>query len=54
MTNEQAEQIIKLLTKIVELLDNSQQNKSSKITVVNTNGAGRPPKGLKSEEDFTL
>lgn len=55
MTNEQTEQIIELLTKIVKLLENNNQpGTAQKITVVNTSGAGRPPKGLKSDEDFTL
>ena len=55
MTNEQAERIIDLLTKIVQLLEvNNKTGTSQKITVVNTGGPGRPPKGLKSDTDFTL
>ncbi|MEY4334081.1 MAG: hypothetical protein RLZZ196_2824 [Bacteroidota bacterium] len=53
MTDEQYNTILKLLEEIKDLLK-TQSDTSTKITVVNTAGPGRPAKGLKSDEDFTL
>ena len=57
MTNDQAEQIIKLLQDIKDLLSSQSNQSQTKITVVgNRATAGRPPKttGLNTNDDFTL
>lgn len=57
MSNEQFEKIIELLTEIRDLLKTQSGQSQTKITVVGnraSNPVGRPPKGLKSDEDFTL
>ncbi len=58
MTNDQAEQIIKLLQDIKDLLSSQSNQSQTKITVVGNRAttAGRPPKtaGLNTNEDFTL
>jgi hypothetical protein len=57
MTNNQAEQIIKLLQDIKDLLSSQSNQSQTKITVVgNRATAGRPPKtaGLNTNDDFTL
>ncbi len=57
MTNEQFERMMTLLTEIRDLLKTQSGQAQTKITVVGNrpaNPVGRPPKGLKSDEDFTL
>mgnify|MGYP003327130432 CR=1 FL=1 len=53
MTDEQYNKIVDLLEEIKKLLK-EQAEHNTKITVVNTAGPGRPPKGLKSDDDFFL
>jgi hypothetical protein len=58
MTDEQFQQIVRLLTEIRDLLQAQPPNAQTKITVVGTgrNPVGRPPKtkGLNTDEDFAL
>lgn len=52
MQKEQFEEIMQVLKEIKELLENQQPQ--TKITVVGNKGQTQIPKGLKSDEDFTL
>lgn len=53
MTSEQFDQIMEVLKEIKELLKEKNQTQT-KITVVGNKAQTQVPKGLKSNEDFTL
>lgn len=52
MQKEQFDEIIQVLKEIKELLE--KQQPQTKITVVGNKTQNQIPKGLKSDEDFTL
>jgi len=53
MTSEQFQQIMQILKEIKELLKEDKQPQT-KITLVGNKAQTVTPKGLKSDEDFTL
>jgi hypothetical protein len=52
MTDQHIETIIKLLEEIKELLQNGNQQPTTKITVVGNKPQTQIPKGLQTDEDF--
>jgi hypothetical protein len=53
MTEEQFQTLMEMLNEIKELLQQDQQPQT-KITVVGNKPQNTVPKGLKSDEDFSL
>jgi hypothetical protein len=53
MTEEQFQTLMEMLNEIKELLQQDQQPQT-KITVVGNKTQNTVPKGLKSDEDFSL